>query len=259
MKGTALTLLCLGCFLSDLRAQLFSDNFTRGSDPGPLTPWTAQAGSWIVTGGTMQATNFTFNYSDAYITNSWTNYSVQVRMRFPVGAFGGGLGGRLNPATGSHYAAWVYPENSPGGSNMLKLIKFQSYTTFGYNGSGGVPMQQVSLAAVGTNFHTVRMDFQDNQIKVSFDGTNMITTSDIEAQPYTSGSVGLDTWTDASAYTLIFDDVLVNAIPLVASNDTYTVVSGFPLTVSAPGVLSNDSGGSGPLNVTLATGVPMAL
>ena len=100
-----------------LHAQLFSDNFTRGTDPGPLAPWlTSQSTNWVVTGGVLRGgTNTPQTYGYAYITNSWINYSVQARLQFPVGVFGGGIGGRLNTNNGAHYGAWVYPEGSPGG------------------------------------------------------------------------------------------------------------------------------------------------
>src|SRR4051812_20406093 len=138
-------------------AQLFSDNFTRGTDPGPLTPWLTNSGQWTVTGGTMQSgLNPTFSYANSYITNNWTNYSVQAQFKFPAGAFGGGLGGRLTPGTGAHYGAWIYPEGSPGGSNVLRLLKFQNFTTFGYNGTSFAPIAVTNLANVGTTNHTVR-------------------------------------------------------------------------------------------------------
>ena len=42
--------------------------------------------------------------------------SVQARIRFSsTSGYGAGLGACLNPETGAHYAAWVYPENSGGG------------------------------------------------------------------------------------------------------------------------------------------------
>src|SRR5437763_12256517 len=120
--AVALSLLCIAPMV---HAQAFSDNFTRGTDPGPLTPWIVQSGTWTVTGGTMRGgTNTLQSYGTANITNSWANYSVQARVKFPLGGYGGGVGGRLNPATGARYSAWVYPENSPGGSNVLKLFKF---------------------------------------------------------------------------------------------------------------------------------------
>ncbi|HSU56549.1 MAG TPA: hypothetical protein VLT36_20990, partial [Candidatus Dormibacteraeota bacterium] len=158
MKHLLLGLALFATLAVSSNAQLFSDNFTRGSDPGPLTPWTVQTGAafqtgtnWIVTGGTMQSgSNPTFGYANATITNNFTNYTVQGRFQFPAGAFGGGLAGRLNPATGTHYGAWVYPEGSVGGPLILKLIKFQGYSSFSYLGSGGAPMAVANLASVGT-------------------------------------------------------------------------------------------------------------
>src|SRR5689334_11206859 len=147
-----------------VHAQLFSDNFTRTNDPAALAfPWVAKSNVWTITGGALRGgTNVSQTYGFACLTNTWINYSVQARLAFQAGAFGGGLGGRLNTNNGTHYAAWVYPENSPGGSNILKLIKFQDWANFGYNGILGASMQQVNLASVGTNFHTVKLSFQTN-------------------------------------------------------------------------------------------------
>src|SRR5439155_43591 len=73
---------------------LFSDDFTRGTDPAALSlPWVVQSGNWSVTGGALKGgTNTLMSYAFAYITNSWTNYSVQARLRFLTNGFGGGLG-----------------------------------------------------------------------------------------------------------------------------------------------------------------------
>lgn len=239
-----------------VQAQLFSDNFTRGSDPGPLTPWVVQSGSWTVTGGIMQAgTNATFSYANANITNNWTNYTVQARFRFQANAFGGGLGARLDASSGAHYAAWVYPENSPGGSNVLRLIKFQTLTSFGYLGTPFAFMASTNLASVGTNFHTVRMDLQGSQIQVYFDGVQRINVADAESTFYTNGAVSLDLWTDSSGYLMGVDDVLVNGLQLTANADAYSAVTGLQLSVPAPGVLGNDTGGNGALNASLVSGV----
>jgi hypothetical protein len=232
---------------------LFSDDFTRGADPGPLAPWVVQYGVWSVTGGTLKGgTNYLQTYGMICTTNSWTNYSVQARVRFPAGALGGGLGGRVNPATGKHYAAWIYPENSPAGSNVLKLIKFRTWTTFGFNGSDSVPMQQVSLASVGTNFHTVKLAFQTNRIAVYFDGVQRMSVADTEPQPYLSGAVSADMSTYMTPYNMTVDDVIVS--PLVAE-DSFSVNEDTPLVVTAPGVLTNDTPVFGTnLTVSLVTG-----
>src|SRR5437879_3774422 len=145
-------------------AQLFSDDFTRGTDPGPLLYWTPFTGNWTVTGGAMRGgPNTNSGYGYVYTsTNSFTNFSVQAKIKFPVGAFGGGLGGRLDRVVGSHYAAWIYPENITGDSNVLKLIRFSDYTTFSV-------LNTSNLTSVGTNYHTVKLDFAGSQINVSLD------------------------------------------------------------------------------------------
>src|SRR5437868_4832936 len=80
---------------------LFSDAFTRGSDPGPLNAWNIAAGTWNVTGGAFEGAGTSLgSYAFSYITNSWTNYSVAARIQFPAGGYGGGIGARLNPLTG---------------------------------------------------------------------------------------------------------------------------------------------------------------
>ncbi|HSU56968.1 MAG TPA: MBG domain-containing protein, partial [Candidatus Dormibacteraeota bacterium] len=191
---------------------LFADDFTRGSDPGPLAPWSVQSGNWTVTGGMLKGgTNANFTYGFAYLGNTWSNYSAEARIQFPVGAFGGGLGGCLNPANGSHYAAWIYPEGSLGSSPVVRLLKFQNWATYGYNGSAFASMQEVTLPSVGTNWHTVKLSFAGNQIQVFWDGTQVINATDIESQPYFSGGICVDMWTDASRYIMNVDDVTVSA------------------------------------------------
>ncbi len=238
----------------------FADGFSRLTDPGPLSPWVVQSGNWAVTGGAFKAeTSALLNYGYAYLTNSWTNYSVEGRIQFSTpNAWGGGLGGRLNPATGAHYAAWVYPEGSPGGSNVLRLIKFQSWTSFGYSGSIGAAMAEASLAAVGTNWHSLKLAFRENQIAVFYDGNQVLSVPDVEAVPYGSGGISADVWTYLLPYTMSVGDVVVR--PLVA-DDSYSVTRNRTLTVPAPGVLGNDTGVyatnlvavllSGPTNGTL--------
>ena len=233
---------------------VFADNFSREKAPGPLSPWLAQSGAWQVAGGSLQGgPNIQEIYSDTYVTNSWTNYSVQARVQFSTtNAWGGGIGGRLNPATGARYAAWIYPDGSPGGTNILRLIKFQTWTSFAYNGSNAVPMQEVNLGAVGTNWHTVKLVFSGPQIAVYYDANQVMSVIDAEAQAYESGGISVDMWTYKTTYTMSVDDVVVS--PLVAA-DNYNVSQNTTLTIAPPGVLGNDSAVYGPnLTAILATG-----
>ena len=130
--------------------------------------------------------NSSLSYGYLFYTNgvsSWNDYAVEARLKMPIGGFGGGVGGRLNPATGAHYAAWLYPESTPGGTARLKLIKFDTWSQFSYGGSSYVPMAEVVVPSVGTNWHTVRLAFQGNQIAVFYDNTRMINMIDSAALP----------------------------------------------------------------------------
>ncbi|MEK7781160.1 MAG: Ig-like domain-containing protein, partial [Verrucomicrobiota bacterium] len=220
-----------------------SDDFTRTSYPAPVSPWVIYTNAWTITGGEMRGgpNPQPQNYGYVYLTNefgAWTDFAVSARIKFPVGAFGGGIGGRLNPTTGAHYAVWIYPEGSSFGSSMMSLIKFQGWTAFGYNGNSGTVMQTMPLPGVGTNWHTVKLAFSGNKIAAFYDGSLIISATDIEAQPYTGGGICLDQYTELTPYLLSYDDVTIT--PLMAA-DQYNVTANTPLVVAAPGVLTNDT------------------
>ena len=64
-------------------------------------------------------------------------------------------------------------------------------------------MAETNLAAlggVGTSFHTLKLSFVNNQITVFYDGTQVINTVDVEAQPLVSGAVSLELWNDAAPF-----------------------------------------------------------
>lgn len=218
---------------------LFFDNFTRPTEPGTLAPWKVQSGNWLITEGVMQAgTNPVQTYGYAYVTNSWSNGVVEVRLRFPSGAFGGGVGVRLNPETGAHYAAWVYPEDSPAGSRTLRLVKFQTWTTFGYQGTNGLAMAETPLPSVGTNWNTLKLALHTNQLAVYFNDQQVLSTVDAEVGPYLSGGVSLDFWTADIPYPFWLDEILVSPL---AADESYLVDVNRMLDVGAPGVLENDT------------------
>src|SRR5207244_430738 len=65
-----------------------------------------------------------------------------------------------------------------------------------------------------------------------------MSVTDTEAQPYLSGGITADMWTDSTAYTRLVDDVLVSSLVV---DDTYTVNEDTTLNVPAGGVLNNDT------------------
>jgi hypothetical protein len=190
---------------------LFSDDFTRADGtPDPLSPWVASMGTWSVTGGALRGTGATSQYSYATLGSApvWTDYSVQGRVTIPSKGFGGGIGGRVDPGTGAHYGVWMYPAGSSGGSNLVKLWKYRSWTDLGPT----VPMQQVSVPAVGTAPHTLKATFMGNRILVYYDGTLIMDVIDDNFDgraPYLSGGISADWWTGSPARTMVVDDILV--------------------------------------------------
>jgi hypothetical protein len=192
---------------------LFSDDFSRASEPGVLAPWVAQSGNWLASGGLLAAgTNSNGTYGYLRTATGWVDYAVEAKVRFPEGAYGGGIGGRLDPLTGAHYAAWIYPAGSPSGSNVLRLFKFQAWNSFGYSNVFGAYMAQANLSDVGTNWHTLKLSFETNQISVSYDGSPLISQLDSEPATYPGGNVSLDLWTDTTGYRMHYDDVNITAL-----------------------------------------------
>jgi hypothetical protein len=229
--------------------QYFSDNFTRNTDPGPVAPWVVQSGTWSVRSGALNGgpENSGFGYGNIYLTNSWTNYSVQARIRFSSTAGnGGGIGARVNSGPGAHYAAWVYPDTSVDGTRLLRLIKFQQWDVFEYGNAGDQAMATVTLPAVGTNWHTLKLSVQGNQIAAYYDGNLAATATDTESNPYLTGGASIDMYTDPAVYTMSVDDVVVAPLPsvLMAVNDLYTMTQGSTLNVPGRGVLNNDTPGA---------------
>ncbi len=97
---------------------------------------------------------------------------------------------------------------------MLKLVKFQSWTNFGYNGSSGAVMARASVAVTGTNWHMVKLAFQGNRIDVFYDRNQMISVRDTEAQPYLSGGISVDMWTDFVDDTMSVSELIVRPLVL---------------------------------------------
>jgi hypothetical protein len=183
---------------------LLTDDFTRTNPPGALSPWVVRAGNWAASGGLLQGgTNSAYTYGQAYLTNNWGDCEAQARVQLPAGAFGGGLAARLNRATGARYALWIYPEGSGGSSGSWKLLKFQGWESF-------TVMQQGSLPGVGTNWHTLKLWCQSNRVKAYYDAALLVSATD--AQPYLSGGLSLELWTDAAGYVMSADDAQVTAL-----------------------------------------------
>jgi hypothetical protein len=187
---------------------LFNDDFTRCN--GSLSPWQVHSGEWTIGGRTLQGSTPLNQYGYCYLNTNWTSYSVEASVRFPTGGFGGGVGGRLDPASGAHYAAWIYPEGS-GGTNVLKLVKFLSWETWGTGGQDNhVPMAVTNLPPIGGDSHPLKLVLNGDNVDVYYHGTNVIRVTDTEAQRYTSGGVSLEMWTETTTSTMSVSNLVVH-------------------------------------------------
>ncbi len=239
---------------NQLPGSLFFDDFTRPTNTTSLAPWVVVMGEWAITNGTLQGTASNLdNYGEAYVGTNWGDYSVQAQIQFPtILAWGAGLNGRLNPATGARYVAMVCPEQSPesgGGVPVVQLAKYSGWTTL------PTRMAQVNLPGVGTSWHTLKMAFSGSQIALYYDGnqvTNLTDNGIFDGQPaYLNGEIGAHLFMDIP-FVASFANVVV--WPL-AADDNYGVNENTPLSVQAPGVLSNDTAVYGTnLNAVLVSG-----
>src|SRR5262249_39642042 len=152
-----------------------------------------------------------------------------------VNAWGGGLGGCFDPVTGAHYAAWVYPEGSPAGANVLTVFKFSNYTAYQVMG-------QVNLPPVGNNAHTLMLSLRGNEVIVYYDGVQRIAVTDASVNPLTSGGICVDMYTDLAPYTFFVDDVQVSskiaAVTLANLSQVYNGTSRVPSITTLPGGLT---------------------
>ena len=217
---------------------LFYDNMARPTGTGCLLPWVQQLGAWNITNGMFTGTSSNTCYGSAYYANSsWTDYTVQAQIQFSgSNAFGGGIGGRLNPATGAHYAAWVYPEGSLSGSLMLRLIKFEGWTTW-----STTPMASVALSAVGTNVHTLALTMQGANLTVYLDNVQMLNAPDgnFDGVPaYTNGGITADLYTAPGPSSVSFRNVVATTLggaPLIQSLGVTNRVFGLTWSAVAGG------------------------
>jgi hypothetical protein len=191
---------------------LFFDSLARPTNTTDISPWVEQLGSWGITNNQLAGATVSNAYGFSYYSNSaWTDYTVQATVQFSnTNGWGGGVGGRLDPATGAHYAAWVYPEGSPGGQDRLKLIKFEGWTLWSF-----MPMADIGLPAVGTNAHALKITFKTNYITVSIDGTPQISLQDVNydsVPPLTGGGIVAEMFNGGINYSLAVNNV--SATPL---------------------------------------------
>ena len=73
-------------------------------------------------------------------------------------------------------------------------------------------LDRASLVGKRTEVLRDPLAIQGNQLAVYLDGVQMMSVTDVEAQPYASGALSLDMYTGATGYAMSVDDVLVTRL-----------------------------------------------
>jgi len=109
---------------------LFSDDFSRTNDPGTLSTLGCSVEYWTITSGTLKGgLNPTLSYGFIYLRMS-DEFTSSGSNQFPAGAFGGGLGGRLNSVPARTIRVGVSGRFT--GVPASSADKFQDWSDFGY-------------------------------------------------------------------------------------------------------------------------------
>jgi hypothetical protein len=211
--------------------QLFADDFASNSltnwTPSPLglfSNWTAASGYASYNGG---------GHTQIYAGSaSWADYTVKTKFRVALAQnHPGGLRGRVDTTTGASYAAWIYP-----GDGVIKLIRSAAWHI---DDPGFAVLAQANVGAITANvFHTLEITFSGSEIKVGYDGAEVISVTDATL---TAGAIALD----VSNKQIDFDDVLVTA-PTPTSLFADDFAGGLAGWTPSPlGLFSNWNGASG--------------
>ena len=120
--------------------------------------------------------------------------SAQIKLS-NMNNYPGGIRGRVNPATGAGYIAWLYPA-----TGAIRLFK---NTTWSID-AGTTLLGSSVIGEDTTNFHTLALSFAGTQIQVLYDGRVVITATDTTN---TSGLIALDVYNQP----VTFDNILATS------------------------------------------------
>ncbi len=164
-----------------------------------LSGWTispiGNPAAWTSSGGAIHFNGTT--ESELYTGSSaWTDYDVEVGLALSrVADYPGGIRARVNPATGSGYALWMYPSE-----NTLTLFSVQNWNI----SSGYTVLGSATGIGFDTNTHKLKLGVHGNLIQAYYDGKLVLTVTD---STYSSGMIALD----PSTQTLSYSSVVVNS------------------------------------------------
>ena len=172
----------------------FTDDFSDGNTSG----WSKSGGDWAVVGQALQQSNSATDLARMFAgDSSWTDYTVQAKVRVAGLSGAGGSAGVVARATGSHQFERL---SLVAGSARLEEVKGSAVTTLG----------SLPLASAATGVHTLRLDVVGTQVRGYVDGTLVGNAS---GRTLKAGRIGLVTTTASAS----FDDVAVTAVAATPS------------------------------------------
>ena len=186
--ATTLAIL-IGFGISAQTQTLFSDDFQDGNANG----WTRSSGTWaVVTDGSLayRQSGTSADSNSRIGSSSWTNYSVQARVK-PI-AYNGAdryVGLMARVVNSNHYYFFALQNG-----NRLLLGKRA--------GSSPITIATKSFTFSPGTFYTLRIDVQGSSLSGYVNGTLQLTGTDSE---FTSGIIGGATYFASAS----FDDFLV--------------------------------------------------
>ncbi|BEL08344.1 hypothetical protein Q0Z83_065350 [Actinoplanes sichuanensis] len=225
-------LVAAGLFLSIGTAEaatLFSADFESGSTSG----WSKSGGTWSVVSDGTQAIQQSDTSSERARqfagTTSWTNYSVQARVK--ATAFGSSAG--VVALTGRAAGSTKMYRLSLTGANRVQLETM--------NGSAVTVLGSLSQTISTSTYYTLKLSFSGTTISGSVNGTSVGSATD---STITAGRIGLLTEYAAGR----FDDIVVDDGVSTPSSPT-TSPSSSPSTSTSPSASSSPPPSSSALYV----------
>ncbi|WP_117208224.1 family 16 glycoside hydrolase [Allorhizocola rhizosphaerae] len=183
IAAAAAVVTAVGLFVGTANAAtLIEDNFNDGNASG----WTTSGGSWSVAAGAYEQTGTGSDAKALAGSTSWTNYSVQARVR--PNAFGSNsaraVGVSARAQSLSNFYSFVL---TPSGAQLRR---------------GTTVLASASLSVSAGTWYTLSLNVSGPSLSGSVNGTQVVSTSD---STYANGRAGFH----SSYGSASFDDIVV--------------------------------------------------
>ncbi|HEX6682329.1 MAG TPA: hypothetical protein VF062_06015 [Candidatus Limnocylindrales bacterium] len=220
-------------------ATLFSDDFNDGNASG----WSTSGGSWSVVSGSYQQSGTGADAKAQAGTTSWSDYSVQARVR--PNTFGGS----------SARAAGVVAR-AQSTSNFYSLVLTPSSVQIR---RGSATLASAAMTVATGTFYTLTLNVSGSTLRGSVNGSQLVTASD---GGFATGRVGFvssytaATFDDLTVFTGAAPDPTPTSSPTASPTPSQTGQP--PLPGQPDGFAIGTTGGAGGPTVTVTSAAQLA-